>query len=103
MILTDPENDPIVSVYLSTNSLTPPDNGLGLGYHNGVGLGYHTDLLPLNRDWFWFDEKMKRLHFAVDYDLENGNYPRAGLLTIEAVDDKGATGTAQIQVHIAGM
>ncbi|XP_041362000.1 cadherin-23-like [Gigantopelta aegis] len=94
MILKDPENDPIVNVYLSSTNLPG-------SYNNNNGVGYQNKLLPLNRDWFWFDEKTRRLHFAVDYDIDNSNYPTSGLLTIEAVDDKGATGTSQIQVNIA--
>ena len=77
MVITDPELDDITTIYLTSETTQ-------------------------NQNRFWFHKPSMRLYFSVDYDIDDLTYPTSELLTIEAVDNRGATGTAEIIVTIAG-
>ncbi|XP_041360502.1 uncharacterized protein LOC121376792 [Gigantopelta aegis] len=59
-----------------------------------------TNETSTKQNRFWFHKPSTRLYFNVDYDVDD-LYPISEQLTIEAVDSKGATGTARIDVKIA--
>ncbi|XP_046363084.2 cadherin EGF LAG seven-pass G-type receptor fmi-1-like [Haliotis rufescens] len=75
-------------------------SGLTVSDPEGNSIIDYRLLTGNNSERFQYDNAKKQLAFNVDYDVDAAAMPTSVRLTLAAVDDQSATGTAQIQINV---